>query len=426
MNACNDGVELNLRTVFEVAGAHLRTLIFTAVLGMVLAITAASFLVPTQYQSSVMFYVNNGSAGAEASASVSSGDLSTARNLVDSYIVILKTREALLEVIRQAGVDVPYLELEDMISASAVNKTEFFRVTVTGPDPYQAEKIANAIGEVLPGRIAAIIEGTTARVVEPAVAAWKPISLGLGRYALLGFLGGLALSLGALLLRELAEGPVWNEADIRKACPYPLLTPMPKTRYFPRRKQAGAQTEEVYEQVCEKLALSFADESPCRILGICNPMEVSGKNGAAEALARALSRQGKTVLLIDAEMTGSGHRPGLSEFLAGQCGWEALLQKSEEGFAVIPGGTAPPDPMVLLRSDRMKAFLTYRRQHFDHILLDLGARQRAPALAQSLDGLLLTVQRGKCTRRELKAAAEALDAGPVRVLGILVTSGKDA
>lgn len=205
-------IQFNLGDLIRLLIRKSRQLLLISLLGAVLALLIVFFFVPPQYQSSVMFYVNNTSVPVDdTSVSVSSGDLFTARNLVDSYIVVLKIRESLLEVIDHAGVNISVLELEDMITASAVNNTEFFQVFVTSPDPNEAEKIANAIGYVLPGQIARIIEGTSASVVENAVAAIKPCSPGYVYYALLGLGISLMVSVVVLILQELlgiaASGP---------------------------------------------------------------------------------------------------------------------------------------------------------------------------------------------------------------------------
>jgi capsular polysaccharide biosynthesis protein len=48
-------------------------------------------------------------------------------------------------VIDYAGVSRSYGQVRGMLSAAAVNETEIFRVTVTSPDPQEAERIANSI-----------------------------------------------------------------------------------------------------------------------------------------------------------------------------------------------------------------------------------------------------------------------------------------
>ncbi|MCD8326350.1 MAG: hypothetical protein LUC90_06610 [Lachnospiraceae bacterium] len=64
-------------------------------------------------------------------SALSSADLTASQGLVDTYIVILKSRTTLEAVIEESGVDYTYSELYDMIDASSVNSTEVFRITVT-------------------------------------------------------------------------------------------------------------------------------------------------------------------------------------------------------------------------------------------------------------------------------------------------------
>ena len=132
-----------------------------ALICAVLSLLITCHLITPQYRSSALFYVNNNSLSADDTAySIDSGDISAAKSLVDSYIVILQTGESLNAIIEYAGVDRTYSELKDMISAASVNSTEFFRVVVTSPDPREAQKIADAIANILPMRISGITEQT--------------------------------------------------------------------------------------------------------------------------------------------------------------------------------------------------------------------------------------------------------------------------
>ena len=135
-----------------------------AVVCAILSFPGTFYFITPQYQSSAMFYVNNSSVSVgDATFSIDSGDISAAKSLVDSYIVILRTRESLNDVIDYAGVNRTYSELRSMISAASVNSTEIFEVVVTSPDPHEAQKIASAIAYILPKRISSIIEGTSAQ-----------------------------------------------------------------------------------------------------------------------------------------------------------------------------------------------------------------------------------------------------------------------
>ena len=135
-----------------------------------LAFSYTVFMVTPLYQANCLIYVNNSSFSVGSSSfSISSADISASQSLVDKYIVILKSRATLNEVIEEAGLNMSYGQLSGMVSAAAVNETEIFRVTVTSPDPEEAKLIANTIAEVLPVKVSDIIDGSSVRVVDYAV-----------------------------------------------------------------------------------------------------------------------------------------------------------------------------------------------------------------------------------------------------------------
>lgn len=145
------------------------------VLAVVLFATAAlgytAFFVTPLYKATALMYVNSSSISVGSTkVSISQGELSAAQSLVKTYIVILNTRSTLEEVIAQSGVPYTYEELSKMVSAESVNSTEVFGITVTSPDPTEAELLANTIAQILPERIASVVEGSSARIVDYAVA----------------------------------------------------------------------------------------------------------------------------------------------------------------------------------------------------------------------------------------------------------------
>ena len=86
----NDEVVIDLRRILEAVLKKSWLVVLASVVGAVLSLLITVFVITPEYQSAAMFYVNNNSLSVgDASFSISSGDLSTSRNLVESYIVIL-------------------------------------------------------------------------------------------------------------------------------------------------------------------------------------------------------------------------------------------------------------------------------------------------------------------------------------------------
>ena len=224
----NEEMEIDLGRLLRAVIDRAWLVAATAVVCAVLTAVCTFFFITPKYKAAAMFYVNNNSFSVgDASLSISSGDLVTSRGLVDSYIVILNTRETLNDVRDYAGVKRTYAELKGMISASAVNETEIFQVAVTSSDPNEAERIANAIAYILPKRIGTIIDGTSAKVVDAAVVPSAPSSPSYTKNTMLGFLLGLFVSVGAVVLHELFDITIRSEEDVTQLCDHPILAAVP-------------------------------------------------------------------------------------------------------------------------------------------------------------------------------------------------------
>ena len=211
------------------------------------AFSYAYFLITPLYKASAMLYVNNSSLSV-GSTKVDLSDLNAAQSLVDTYIVILKTRTTLEEVIDAAGLSYDYETLSDMIEAGAVNSTEVFSIEVTSPDPQEAEKIANTIAELLPDRIAEIVDGSSVRIVDYAVVPSQKASPSLSRYTLLGLLLGAVVSSGIIVLLYLFDDQIRDEEYVRQTFDLPLLAAIPDltgknagSSYYYYKKSSGKE-----------------------------------------------------------------------------------------------------------------------------------------------------------------------------------------
>ncbi len=227
-----DGViEINL---MEVLNAFIKKAWLVVLCVIIFAIGAFAYafygIAPT-YKSSVLFYVNNNTTRGDVDISklnISSADITAAKSLVDTYAVILKTRNTLNEVIARSGEDIDYKRLSGMVSAAAVNETEVFQVTVTSRDPLQAEHLANTIADVLPEKIASIVEGSSARVVDYAVIPTMKSAPSLKKYALTGALIGFVVAAVIIILMLLLDYQIHNEDYLINTYPdIPLLGVIP-------------------------------------------------------------------------------------------------------------------------------------------------------------------------------------------------------
>jgi len=463
----NNEIEIDLGRVFRAIMNRGWLVAVVSIICAVVAFAGTFFFITPKYKAAAMFYVNNNSFSVgDASLSISNGDLVTSRGLVESYIVILNTRETLNDVIDYAGTSRSYSELKGMIAAQSVNETEIFQVSVTSTDPQEAERIANAIAYILPKRIGTIIDGTSAKVVDSAVVPSSPSSPSYSKNTVIGFLLGFVLTVGIIALREIFDITIRSEEDVTQCCKHPILTAVPdmmapskgsyyyygygssrkKKGNYATTKQAPKQpvlmgsgisfaASEAYKLLRTKLQFSFAGDNDCRIIGLSSALSGEGKSLTAVNLAFTLSQLDKKVILVDcdmrrptlAEKLGIRKKLGLSSYLTGQINLEDLVQPCnlkghELAFHVISAGQNPPNPVELLSSERMKRALAKMRKVYDYVILDLppvGEVTDAMAVAKETDGMLLVVRQNYCDRIVLTEAARQFAFINSKILGVV-------
>lgn len=202
-------------------------LLVAAILGAAALAGTAVFIRP-KYRAEALMYVNSSNISVGGTkVSISQSELTAAQTLVDTYIVILNTRTTLEDVIEQTGVSYDYEELREMITAAAVNGTEVFSIQVVSKSPAEAEKLANSIAQILPEKIASIVEGSSARIVDYAVVPAEKDSPSLLKNTAIGMILGFVLSCGVIVVMELLDDQIHDSDYLVQTYDIPVLAVIP-------------------------------------------------------------------------------------------------------------------------------------------------------------------------------------------------------
>jgi len=222
----NEEIEIDLLHLVKILWQKAWVIVICMILAAVIAFSYAFLFVTPQYKARAMMYVNNSSISLGAT-SFSLSELNAAKSLLDVYIIILQSRTTLEEVIEEADLDYTYSQLASMVSASSVNSTEVFEITVTCPDPAKAELIVDTIVEILPDRIADIVDGSSVRIVDNAVLPTHRSSPSYTRYAMIGLILGLVASCGVIIVIDLMDTTVRSEEYLYQKYGMPVLAVVP-------------------------------------------------------------------------------------------------------------------------------------------------------------------------------------------------------
>ena len=245
--------EIDLIRLIKALWAHAWIIILATLVAGAAAFSYARYLITPEYSSTAMMYVNNSSFSiGSTNVSISSGELSAAQSLVDTYLVILKSRTTLEEVIEKSGVDYTYDELSSMISSGAVNGTEVFKITVTSTDPAEAKMLANTIADVLPKTISNVVDGSSVRVVDYAVATGHRVFPSYTKYTAIGLVIGFILSAGIIIVLDLLDDVIHDEDYLMQTYDIPVLAIIPDLDSTGKKKYAYYDEKSYYSAYAKK------------------------------------------------------------------------------------------------------------------------------------------------------------------------------
>ena len=195
--------------------------------------------VEPMYTATVMIYVNNNSN--RNNNALSSSDLAVALRLVSTYINILKSDSVLEEVVEKTGVSLTASQIRNMLSAEAVEETEMFQISITSPNPKMSADVANAIANIAPEKIAEIIEGSSAKIIDYAREPKVQSSPSYVKNAIIGGGVGLILAVAGILVHMLLDIRVKREEDLARISDIPVLGRIPNLNEAGRRSDKAGR-----------------------------------------------------------------------------------------------------------------------------------------------------------------------------------------
>lgn len=224
-----DFTEIDLMPLLTALLKKLWLLVLCAVLLGGAAFLYTRYCVTPMYRASVSVYVNNISSKVDPDRVeyVSGSNLATAKQLVTTYVNIIRSDRVLTKVVEQSGLDVSVGSVRGMMTASSRDDTEMFDIYVSSPDPEQAAQVANAIADVAPDQIAAIVEGSSTKIIDYATVPTSPYSPNYQRNVLMGAVVGAVLAAAYVVLRTLLDKRVKSEDDLERLTELPVLGVIP-------------------------------------------------------------------------------------------------------------------------------------------------------------------------------------------------------
>lgn len=350
------------------------------------------------------------------------------------------------QVVDQLGLSMSAGQVAGEIRVLGGN-SQIMHVVVTDTNPQRAADIVNTSMRVFVASTKGEQQQTVGRVLDdltivaPASPPAVPVAPRPKRNAGIAALAGFMVALAIIALIEYFDQTIRSDEDLVARSGLQVLGHVP---YVRSRKQVRGELDaagegnaaEAYRTLRTNLQFASLDQHLKSIL-ITSSISGEGKSRLAANLAAALAGSGRRTLIIDGDLRrprqhsifGFVRNVGLSELLIGEVQEDEAI-RSVEGVPnlwLLPSGSTPFDPTIMLSSQKAKALLTRLAQGVDHVVIDsppVTAVADPLILAAEAEVTVVAVEVGRTSRTQLTRTKEALERARASVVGAVVTKVK--
>lgn len=273
-------------------------------------------------------------------------------------------------------------------------------------------------------------------IVDKAKVPGGPISPNIPINLLAGLLGGIILGLGGAFLIEFVGDSINLPEEVQRKLNLSLLGVMPSTDKGARISDEASDPKSDIAEAAYSLrtALQFTTThgAPKSLL-LTSSRPAEGKSSVSFALALAFARQGKRVLLVDADMRRPTFYPGLksreddaglSNVLTGQLDGELPVRKTgTANLWLMTAGPTVPNPADLLSTNAYAKMLERALTKFDIVIADgppiLGLADALLLSAQS-EAVIMVVEASTIRRAQVIAALSRLRSANAHIVGAVL------
>jgi succinoglycan biosynthesis transport protein ExoP len=284
----------------------------------------------------------------------------------------------------------------------------------------------------------------------PFVPFWPRRSI----WASVGLFLGMGLGLVVALYPGVGDGRLWRQHDVERLLGVPCLGAIPKAQEL-KKGLFGFSSTRVDQVFLEhynsdsRLGASLRNfhaalftatyMTQSRVVAISSALAGEGKSVVSILIAASLSREGRRVLLIDADLRTirpkvpdylgdqKRHSKGLIDLLSGSgtSPHDAVLPTSIENLSYLVAGSVLSKSQQHLARDRMAELLEEYKRYYDIIIIDAAPVMAYPDVqifGGLCDGLVLVAKAGHLPVTTMQRAVRLASVPQARILGLVINS----
>ena len=220
-NELNDEVEIDLSQLLKLLKKNIRLIIILALVGIIIAASATTFLISKKYQSqgSVLLKAD------VVNGSLDSTQVNTNKMMVNNYVKLLQSNNIQDQVAK--NLNITSAEVRSSLSITNTTDTQIIEISSTTVDPGLSKRIVDETISVFTTLIQEKLDVTNVTIVDQPEVNPNPVSPSMVKNVIIGAVAGIVISLGYLLLTYLLDTKIKNGEQAEQYLGVPLLGIVP-------------------------------------------------------------------------------------------------------------------------------------------------------------------------------------------------------
>lgn len=183
------------------------------VLAVVCSFFYTKFLTKPRYTACAKMLITR---GVPVEQQMSTGDFSVSSYLIKDYTEIMLDKVVLERVAEELDIKLTAAQIKGKIKIQNPSESRILEIYVTTENPNDAQKIANKICTVSKEEIFSILKQETINIMSKADTPKSPSGPNMTNNLIYGFLGGLIIAVGVVVLIYVFDDTFKGKNDVRK------------------------------------------------------------------------------------------------------------------------------------------------------------------------------------------------------------------
>ncbi len=238
-------IEIDLLQLLLALWANIKYILLVTFIAGLVAFVVSSTLITPIYEANAKMIVNTRK---DDTQNITNDQLNSAKNLVNTYAIIIRSRDVLNQVIADLGLPENYEQLVGRVSVAAVNNTHVMQIAVQHKNRDTAVAIAEKILEISPKIIVETVEAGSVKPVEQPYASQNPISPNTTMNTVIAALVGFVLISAVIIAIVLSDNTYKTVLDIQNDLDAPVLGVIPAIESCGGHQKYASKSEKKKER----------------------------------------------------------------------------------------------------------------------------------------------------------------------------------